>query len=137
MYDPAFVHVGDNCGDSDGNAKNEPEQRGRPHGRADPRLFRRDHPGDEIRVVGFQRLLQRRQLLRRRQQHSEPVDGVDRSAPPDLSTWDPTNNPVVCSSEFPGIYPETGNDQPTGTVDATRFTTLLQQSTTYPGTNPG
>ena len=26
---------------------------------------------------------------------------------PDVSTWDPTNNPIVCQAEFPGVYPET------------------------------
>ena len=39
---------------------------------------------------------------------------------PDVSTWDPTNNPIVCQAEFPGVYPETSNDQPNGTVDAQR-----------------
>ena len=39
---------------------------------------------------------------------------------PDISTWDPTNNPIVCQAEFPGVYPETSNDQPTGTVERQR-----------------
>jgi hypothetical protein len=55
---------------------------------------------------------------------------------PDVSTWDPTNNPIVCQAEFPGIYPETSNDQPSGTVSTTELANLLKQSTTYPGTNP-
>ena len=37
---------------------------------------------------------------------------------PDISTWDPTNNPIVCQAEFPGMYPETSNDQPNGTINA-------------------
>jgi hypothetical protein len=55
---------------------------------------------------------------------------------PDISTWDPTNNPIVCQAEFPGIYPETSNDQPGGTVNSDELSTLLKQSTNYPGTNP-
>ncbi len=55
---------------------------------------------------------------------------------PDISTWDPTNNPIVCQAEFPGVYPETSNDQPNGTISSTQLKTLLQQSTAYPGTNP-
>ena len=55
---------------------------------------------------------------------------------PDVSSWDPTNNPIVCQAEFPGVFPETSNDLPNGTVDAQHLKALLQQSTTYPGTNP-
>jgi hypothetical protein len=55
---------------------------------------------------------------------------------PDISTWDPTNNPIVCQAEFPGVYPETSNDQSTGAINANELKTLLQQSTSYPGTNP-
>jgi hypothetical protein len=56
---------------------------------------------------------------------------------PDASSWDPSNNPIVCQAEFPGVYPENGNDAPNGTTDANRLKTLLQQATDYPGTNPG
>jgi hypothetical protein len=52
---------------------------------------------------------------------------------PDNSTWDPTNNPVVCQAEFPGIYPLTTNDVRGGTSDANRLKSLLQQTTNYPG----
>jgi hypothetical protein len=56
---------------------------------------------------------------------------------PDATPWDPTDNPVLCRAEFPGIYPETSNDQPNGTIDANHLYNLLQQSNNYPGTNPG
>ena len=54
-----------------------------------------------------------------------------------MSTWDPTNNPIVCQAEFPGFYPERSNDLPNGTVDANHLKALLQRATDYPGTNPG
>jgi Flp pilus assembly protein TadG len=55
---------------------------------------------------------------------------------PDTTTWDPTNNPVVCQAEFPGVYPERANDLPNGTVDSQHLKALLQSATNYPGTNP-
>lgn len=51
---------------------------------------------------------------------------------PDNSTWNPTNNPIVCQAEFPGIYPERANDLPNGTADSNRLENLLQQTTNYP-----
>ena len=31
---------------------------------------------------------------------------------PDSSGWDPTNNPIVCQAEFPGMFPERDSDLP-------------------------
>src|SRR6185503_7768861 len=56
---------------------------------------------------------------------------------PDVTPWDPSNNPIVCQAEFQGVYPENGNDLQNGTTDGNRLKALLQQSTNYPGTNPG
>ena len=42
----------------------------------------------------------------------------------------------MCQAEFPGVYPETTNGQPNGTVNSAQLSTLLKQATTYPGTNP-
>ena len=55
---------------------------------------------------------------------------------PDSSTWDPTNNPIVCQAEFPGIYPERSNDLPTGTLNADHLADLLKSSSNYPGVSP-
>jgi hypothetical protein len=49
---------------------------------------------------------------------------------PDASGWDPTNNPIVCQAEFPGVFPEASNDLPNGTIDTNHLKALLQQRTT-------
>ncbi len=55
---------------------------------------------------------------------------------PDISTWDPTNNPIVCQAEFPGVYPETTSHVSNGSVDTNELARMLQSSANYPGTNP-
>ncbi len=58
---------------------------------------------------------------------------------PDTSSWDPSNNPAVagCAKEYPGIYPTTTNDQPTGgSASNTRLASLLQGTAAYPNTSP-
>ena len=56
---------------------------------------------------------------------------------PDTSGWDPTNNPIVCQAEFPGVFPERTTDLPnSGTVNSDRLSDLLKQSTNYPGVPP-
>jgi len=57
--------------------------------------------------------------------------------PPDTSGWDPTNNPIVCQAEFPGVFPERTTDLPnSGTIDSNHLSDLLKQSTNYPGVSP-
>ena len=137
VFDPAFVHVGDNCGDSDANAKNS---------------LNNAATLTAAQIPGYARSPTITPAVRYASAGSSAFctgdnyygDGSNTANPwtiwtlraPDISTWDPTNNPIVCQAEFPGVYPETTNGQPNGTVDATALKTLLQQSTNYPGTNP-
>ena len=139
VFDPAFVHVGDNCGASDGNAANSLNNAATltaaqipGYATMSPTItpaVRYASAGSSAFCTG----------------DNYYADGSNTANPwtvwtlraPDISTWDPTNNPIVCQAEFPGVYPETSNDQPTGTVSTTELATLLKQSTNYPGTNPG
>jgi Flp pilus assembly protein TadG len=135
VFDPAFVMVGDNC--TDGNAVNSLNQAAT--------LTAAQIPGYSGAVPPSTRYASGSASAFCTGDMSYSGDNNNNLNPwtvwtlrePDISTWDPTNNPIVCQAEFPGIYPETSNDQPNGTVDATRLKTLLQQSTNYPNTNPG
>lgn len=139
VFDPAFVHVGDNCGDSDGNAKTSLNNAATllasqipGYATMSPTIT----PATRYASAGSSAYCSGDNYY---------SDGSNTSNPwttwtlrgPDVTTWDPTNNPIVCQAEFPGVYPETSNDQPNGTVDSSRLQTLLQQSTNYPGTSPG
>jgi Flp pilus assembly protein TadG len=143
VFDPAFVHVGDNCSEpgqtnydqtvfdaltaaASVSAANIP---GYPAG--DPPSLRYA-PGVTKYCTGDM---------------SYSGDGSNNLNPwtvytlraPDLSTWDPTNNPILCQAEFPGIYPEKTNDQPNGTADAAGYPhiqSLLQSSANYAGVTP-
>jgi Flp pilus assembly protein TadG len=141
VFDPAFVHVGDTCGakDSNGNYTDSNAYTaltnaatlsagsipGYPAG--DPPSVRYA-PGINKYCTG----------------DNFYGDNGATAAPwtvwtlrsPDISTWDPTNNPIVCQAEFPGVYPETTNHVSNGTVSTTELKTMLQSSSTYPGTNP-
>jgi hypothetical protein len=136
VYDPAFVHVGDNCGASDTNALNSLNNAATLTSAQIPGYSGSITPATRYASSGASAFCNGDNYY---------ADGSNTVNPwttwkvraPDVSTWDPTNNPIVCQSEFPGIYPETSNDQPTGTVNANELKTLLQQSTNYPGTNPG
>jgi Flp pilus assembly protein TadG len=136
VFDPAFVHVGDTCGDAGSDANSvasltaaalvpaasipgytgtiTPAQRYAPA--AGPFCTGDNYYGDNSN-------------------HLNPWTTWTLRAP-DVSSWDPTNNPIVCQAEFPGVYPETSNDLPNGTVSAGHLATLLQSAATYPGTNP-
>jgi len=138
VFDPAFVHVGDNCGASDGNANTSLTNAATLSASSIPGYStmsptvtpatRYSPSGSSAYCTG----------------DNYYADGSNTANPwtvwtlraPDVSTWDPTNNPIVCQAEFPGIYPETSNYQPNGTVDGNALKNLLQQSTNYPGTNP-
>ena len=137
IFDPAFVHVGDTCGNngSDANAvasltaaqlvpaasipgypagPTTPAQRYAPN--IGPFCTGDNYYGDNGN-------------------HLNPWT-VWTLRSPDVSAWDPTNNPIVCQAEFPGVFPEATNDLPNGPIDAARLSTLLQSAATYPGTNP-
>ena len=138
VYDPAFVHVGDNCGNSDANAKTNLDNAAT--------LTAAQIPGYAAMSPTIP------PATRYASSGASPycsgdnyyADGGNTLNPwttwtlraPDISTWDPTNNPIACQAEFPGVYPETTNGLPNGTVSGTQLKTLLQQGTNYAGTNP-
>ena len=134
VFDPAFVNVSDNC--TDGNAVNSLN--------AAATLTAADIPGYSGAVPPATRYASgNTSAFCTGDQYYG--DGSNTANPwtvwtlrePDVSTWDPTNNPIVCQAEFPGVFPETSNDAPNGTIDANRLKTLLQEATNYPNTNPG
>ena len=137
VFDPAFVHVGDNCGDSDANAQNSLEQRGDAHRGADPRATRGTiTPAVRYASAGSSAFCTGDNYYGDGSNTANPWTVWTLRAP-DISTWDPTNNPIVCQAEFPGVYP--GDEQRSAQRHdraPTQLKTLLQQATNYPGTNP-
>ena len=134
VFDPAFVHVGDNCTDADAvNSLNNAAT-----------LTAANIPGYTGTTTPAVRYASGSASAFCTGDMSYAGDASNNLNPwtvwtlrsPDVSSWDPTNNPIVCQAEFPGVFPETSNDLPNGTVDAQHLKALLQQSTTYPGTNP-
>jgi Flp pilus assembly protein TadG len=139
VFDPGFVHVGDNC--STGNSPNAVPELDNA-----ATLTAAQIPGYTGSVPPSTRYASgSASAFCTGDQYY--ADGSNTNATwttwtlraPDVSTWDPTNNPILCQAEFPGIVPTTTNDAPNGPADTagTRLETLLQQSTNYPGTNPG
>jgi Putative Flp pilus-assembly TadE/G-like len=135
VFDPGFVHVGDNCGDSDSNAQASLNAAATLTAAQIPGYTGTTTPAVRYASSGSSAFCNGDNYY---------ADGSNTANPwtvwtlraPDISTWDPTNNPIVCQAEFPGVYPETTNGLPNGTVNANQLKTLLQQSTPYPGTNP-
>ena len=88
----------------------QPQQRRDAHRGADPGLRHDvpdDHTGGALRLGGLQRVLQRRQLLRRRQQHRQPVDHVDAAGPRRLdlgSDQQPDRLPGRVPGRLPGDH---------------------------------
>lgn len=141
IFDPAFVHVGDNC--TDANAVASLNNAATLTAAEIPGYSGSTTPAVRYASGSASAFCSGDQFYG--SPNNNPGAGQLLPAPwttwtlrgPDNSTWDPTNNPVVCQAEFPGVYPETGSDQPNGTVDANRLKTLLQDAANYPGTNPG
>lgn len=135
VYDPAFVHVGDRCGSSDGNAARSLDAAATLSATQIPGYSGAIPPSTRYASSGASAFCNGDQYY---------GDGGNSANPwtlwtlraPDNSPWDPSNNPIVCQNDFPGVYPETTNNLPNGTVDSNELKTLLQQSTPYPGTNP-
>ena len=135
VYDPAFVHVGDQCGSSDTNAANSLNAAATLTAAQIPGYTGTIPPSTRYASSGTSAFCNGDNYY---------SDGSNTANPwtlwtlraPDNSPWDPSNNPIVCQAEFPGVYPETTNNLPNGTVNANELKTLLQQSTAYPGTNP-
>jgi len=136
VYDPAFVHVGDNCGGSDSNANTSLTNAATLTAGQIPGYTGTITPATRYSPSSASAFCNGDNYYSDGSNTANPWTTWTLRAP-DISTWDPTNNPIVCQAEFPGIYPETSNDQPNGTVNANELKTLLQQSTNYPGTNPG
>jgi Flp pilus assembly protein TadG len=139
VFDPGFVHVGDNCGTGDSNANNSLTNAATLTAAQIPGYAAMSptiNPATRYAPSGSSAFCNGDQYYGDGSNTANPWTTWTLRAP-DVSTWDPTNNPIVCQAEFPGIYPETSNDQPNGTVNANELKTLLQQSTNYPGTNPG
>ena len=136
VFDPAFVHVGDQCGDSDGNAKTSLDQAAT--------LTAAQIPGYTGTITP---------AVRYASAGSSPYctgdnyygDGSNTANPwtvwtlraPDISTWDPTNNPIVCQAEFPGVYPETSNDLPERHRELTRAQDSAAVGDGLPRNQPG
>ena len=135
VFDPAFVHVGDNCGNSDANAQNSLTNAATLTAAQIPGYTGTVTPALRYAPAGSSAFCNGDNYYGDGSNTANPWTVWTLRAP-DISTWDPTNNPIVCQAEFPGVYPEKGNDQPNGAVDANRLKTLLQQATPYPGTNP-
>jgi len=138
VFDPAFVHVGDNCGDNDTNAKNSLNNAAALTAAQIPGYSTMSPtitPATRYASAGASAFCNGDNYYSDGSNTANPWTTWTLRAP-DSSPWDPTNNPIVCQAEFPGIYPETSNDQPNGTVNANELATLLKQSTNYPGTNP-
>ena len=135
VYDPAFVHVGDNCGDSDANAKTNLDNAATLTAAQIPGYSGSVTPATRYASSGASAFCNGDNYYSDGSNTANPWTTWTLRAP-DISTWDPTNNPIVCQADFPGVYPETTNGLPNGTVSATALKTLLQQSTAYAGTNP-
>ena len=135
VYDPAFVHVGDQCGSSDSNAANSLNAAATLTAAQIPGYTGSIPPSSRYASSGASVFCNGDNYY---------GDGSNSANPwtlwtvraPDNSPWDPSNNPIVCQAEFPGVYPETTNNLPNGTVNTNELKTLLQQSTPYAGTNP-
>ena len=135
VYDPAFVHVGDQCGSSDSNAANSLNAAATLTAAQIPGYTGSIPPSSRYASSGASAFCDGDNYY---------SDGSNTANPwtlwtvraPDNSPWDPSNNPIVCQAEFPGVYPETTNNLPNGTVNTNELKTLLQQSTPYAGTNP-
>jgi hypothetical protein len=138
VFDPAFVHVGDNCASTDGNAANS---------------LNAAAALTAAQIPGYSTISPTIPPSTRYASSGSSAyctgdmyygDGSNTANPstvwtvrsPDDSTYDPTNNPAVCQSEFPGVYPETSNNQPNGTISSSNLATLLESSANYPGTSP-
>jgi Flp pilus assembly protein TadG len=136
VFDPAYVQVGDNC--TDGDAVNSLNKAAT--------LTNADIPGHTTDTIT--------PATRYASGSTSPYCTGDMSyysdsnnnlnpwttwtlRAPDTSGWDPTNNPIVCQAEFPGVFPERTTDLPnSGTVDSNHLSDLLKQSTNYPGVTP-
>ena len=138
VFDPAFVHVGDTCGAKDANGNY-----------TDANAFNTltaaaaltsgsipGYPAGDTPAVRYasrrHQVLHRRQLLCRQWRNTAAPWTVWTLRAPDISTWDPTNNPIVCQAEFPGVYPETTNHVSNGTVDTNELSNLLKSTRTTP-----
>ena len=69
-------------------------------------------------------------------QPPEPVDDLDAPRAPTCRRGTPRTTRSCARPSSRACIPERRNDQPNGTVDADHLKALLQDASTYPGTNP-
>ena len=120
VFDPAFVHVGDNCGASDGNANTSLTNAATLAASSIPGYTAMSPtitPATRYAPAGSSAFCSGDNYYGDGGNTANPWTTWSLRAP-DVTTWDPTNNPIICQAEFPGVYPETSNDQPNGTVSA-------------------
>ena len=133
VFDPAYVHVGDNC--TDGNAVNSLNNAATLTAAQIPGYTGSVTPATRYASGSGSPYCSGDQYYAEGGSTSNPWTTWTLRGP-DATNWEPSNNPILCENEFPGTYPETATDLPNGTVDANRLKTLLQSASTYPGTNP-
>lgn len=141
VFDPAFVHVGDTCGakDSNGNFTDSPAYSELTNAATLSAGSILGYPSGDAPSVRYAPGLTK--YCNGDISYSGTTNPwtVWTLRSPDISTWDPTNNPIVCQAEFPGIYPEQTNDQPNGPSDSPGFThlsNLLKSNANYAGVSP-
>ena len=135
VFDPAFVHVGDQCGTSDANAQASLTAAATLTAAQIPGYSGSTTPAVRYAPAGSSAFCSGDNYYGDGSNTANPWTVWTLRAP-DINPWDPTNNPIVCQAEFPGIFPEASNDQPNGTIDSQHLKALLQQSTNYPGVSP-
>ncbi|MET0420707.1 MAG: pilus assembly protein TadG-related protein [Acidimicrobiia bacterium] len=135
VFDPGYVMVGDNC--TDGNAVNSLN--------AAAALTAAEIPGYSGTVTPAVRYASGSASPYCNGDMSYYGDSNNNLNPwttwtvraPDSSGWDPTNNPIVCQAEFPGVFPERDSDLPnSGSFAPNHLADLLKQNTNYPGVSP-
>jgi hypothetical protein len=135
VFDPAFVHVHDNC--TDGDAVNSLN--------AASALTAAQIPGYSGTITPAIRYASGAASAFCTGDMSYTGDDSINQNPwttytlraPDTSGWDPSNNPILCQAEFPGLFPEKDSGLPdSGAVNAGYLSTLLQSSANAPGVQP-
>ena len=136
VFDPAYVHVGDNCTDGDAvaalNKADDLTASQIPGHTTDP-----ISPSVRYASGSSSAYCTGDMSYYSDSNNNATVWTTWTLRSPDASGWDPTNNPIVCQAQFPGVFPERTTDLPnSGTVDSNHLSELLKQSTNYPGVTP-
>jgi hypothetical protein len=135
VFDPAFVHVGDNC--TDGDAVNSLNKAAALSAGSIPGYPAGPTPATRYASGGASAYCTGdMSYFSDNNVNANPWTTYTLRAP-DSSGWDPTNNPIVCQAEFPGVFPERTTDLPnSGSISDTHLSNLLTSSSNYPGVQP-